>query len=88
MIWENLPEKDRIRLQDRILKDDELKAIDAEFYNLLDTVDDAVKEKLEDAYIEYGVRAMQLAYIQGIEDCKNEMPVSEENADERKEELT
>ncbi len=69
MIWENLPEKDRSRLQDMIMDDAELKEVDAVFYDLLDKVDGAVREKLEEAYIEYGVRSVQLAYIQGLKDA-------------------
>ena len=69
MSWENLPEKDRSRLQERIIDDATLKEIDAVFYDLLDKVDGTVREKLEEAYIEYGVRSVQLAYIQGLEDA-------------------
>lgn len=78
MDWENLPKKDRERLQNRIIQDSELKKTDAVFYDLLDKVDDAVREKLEDAYIDYGVRAVQLAYIQGIQDAGDKTVVTEE----------
>ncbi|MBO4987637.1 MAG: hypothetical protein J6C63_02170 [Lachnospiraceae bacterium] len=69
MIWENIPEKDRIRLQDMLMNDATIKEIDAIFYDLLDEVDDAVKERVEEAYIECGVRFMQLAYTQGLKDA-------------------
>ena len=69
MIWENLPEKDRVRLQDMLMNDASLKEIDAVFYDLLDAVDNTIAAKLEDAYIEYGTRAIALAYEQGLKDA-------------------
>ena len=69
MIWENLPEKDKSRLQDMIMNDAALKEINAVFYDLLDAVDNTIAEKLEDAYIEYGTRAIGLAYEQGLKDA-------------------
>jgi len=53
-----------------ILEDVELKKIDAEFYELLDAVNDEAAVKLEEAYLEYGARAIELAYLQGMEDGK------------------
>lgn len=53
-----------------ILEDTELKKIDAEFYNFLDGVNEEVAMKLEEAYLEYGSRAIELAYLQGMKDGK------------------
>ena len=47
-----------------------LKEIDAVFYDLLDAVEGDVAAKLEDAYLEYGTRAIELAYLQGVKDGK------------------
>ncbi len=53
-----------------ILGDAKLGKIDAEFYDLLDGVSDEVATRLEEAYIEYGTRAIELAYLQGMKDAK------------------
>ncbi len=53
-----------------ILEDTELKKIDAEFYNFLDGVNEEAAMKLEEAYLEYGSRAIELAYLQGMKDGK------------------
>lgn len=53
-----------------ILEDEELIEIDGAFYDLLDCVDDEIAAKLEEAYLEYGTRAIQLAYEQGLKDAK------------------
>lgn len=53
-----------------ILEDKMLKEIDAVFYDLLDAVEGDVAAKLEDAYLEYGTRAIELAYLQGVKDGK------------------
>lgn len=53
-----------------ILKDEKLKKIDAEFYDLLDGVNEEMAVNLEEAYLEYGARAIELAYLQGLKDAK------------------
>ena len=53
-----------------ILGDKRLSEIDAGFYDLLDGVNEEMAVKLEEAYLEYGTRAIELAYLQGIEDGK------------------
>ena len=55
-----------------ILEDTKIKEIDAVFYDLLDAVESDVATKLEDAYLESGARAVELAYLQGIKDGKEE----------------
>jgi len=62
-----------------ILEDDKLKEIDVTFYNLLDGVNDVVAIKLEEAYLEYATRAIELAYIQGLEDARNNGKNSKQN---------
>ena len=52
-----------------ILEDKMLKEIDAVFYDLLDAVENTIAAQLEDAYIEYGTRAIGLAYAQGLIDA-------------------
>ena len=56
--------------REMMLEDTELKKIDAEFYDLLDGVNEEVAANLEEAYLEYGTRAIELAYLQGIKDAK------------------
>jgi len=68
MILDNIMEKDLDNCKEVINGDSKLREIDAVFYDLLDRVDDSVKTKLEDAYIEYAVRAIRLAYLQGLKD--------------------
>lgn len=53
-----------------ILGDKRLSETDAEFYDLLDGVNKEIAVKLEEAYLEYGARAIELAYLQGIKDAK------------------
>lgn len=56
------------RCRKMMLEDAELKRIDAGFYDLLDGVNEEVAANLEEAYLEYGTRAIELAYLQGIKD--------------------
>ena len=60
--WENCREV--------IFEDIKLSGIDATFYDLLDGVNEEVAVKLEEAYLEYGARAIELAYLQGVKDGK------------------
>ena len=53
-----------------ILGDKRLNEIDAGFYDLLDGVNEEMAVKLEEAYLEYGTRAIELAYLQGVKDAK------------------
>lgn len=53
-----------------IFEDTKLSEIDAGFYDLLDGVNEEVAVKLEEAYLEYGARAIELAYLQGVKDGK------------------
>lgn len=53
-----------------ILGDEKLKEIDTTFYDLLDGVNDEMALKLEDAYLEYATRAIELAYKQGLTDAQ------------------
>jgi len=53
-----------------ILGDKRLSEIDAGFYDLLDGVNEEMAVKLEEAYLEYGTRAIELAYLQGVKDAK------------------
>lgn len=56
--------------REEILGDVELNKIDAEFYDLVDKVDAEVATRLEEAYLEYGARAIELAYLKGMKDAK------------------
>lgn len=53
-----------------MLRDVKLGEIDAVFYDLLDGVNEEMAVKLEEAYLEYGARAIELAYLQGMKDAK------------------
>ncbi len=53
-----------------ILGDKRLSEIDAGFYDLLDGVNEEMAVRLEEAYLEYGTRAIELAYLQGVKDAK------------------
>jgi len=68
MILDELLENELNDCREVINKDVKLREIDTVFYDLLDEADDTIKMKLEDAYIEYGVRAIFLAYLQGLKD--------------------
>lgn len=56
--------------REEILGDVELNKIDAEFYDLVDKVDAEVATRLEETYLEYGARAIELAYLKGMKDAK------------------
>lgn len=69
---DKMSENEWKRCKEIILEDTKLKEIDAIFYDLLDAVESDVAAKLEDAYLESGARAVELAYLQGIKDGKEE----------------
>jgi len=56
--------------REEILGDVELNKIDAEFYDLLDGVSEEIAVNLEEAYLAYGARAIELSYLQGMKDAK------------------
>ncbi len=67
--WE---EKEWEKCKKIILEDAKLKEIDMKFYELLDTVESSVATKLEDAYLDYGARVIELAYEQGRIDAQKQ----------------
>ena len=68
----NMNENAWKRCKEIILEDTKIKEIDAVFYDLLDAVESDVATKLEDAYLESGARAVELAYLQRIKDGNEE----------------
>lgn len=53
-----------------ILADARLKEIDAVFYDLLDAVESNIATKLEETYLDYAARAIELAYLKGRKDTE------------------
>lgn len=49
-----------------ILEDEHLRAVDSQFYCLLEQIDGDIRTELEEAYLEYSARAIELAYRQGV----------------------
>ena len=88
MILDNILENDLDNCREVINNDRKLTDIDAEFYTLLDGVDDELKLQLERIYDEYTTRAIRLAYLQGMKDFNELFVVLREDTKKIIEELS